>query len=372
MRTALLWTTTASALALSVLLCSNLFASEVSSVGSGTDARWVAATRYEMHGLTEEAVAEYLRLLATDPENEAARDRVMVLVGREMPQWLPEEAEKAAPFKCQAVEMAFGQGEEKAEQRLLITQEGFGAREGERWDELHETGFKHIDYGYVWQPSRKRYEVRVAAHWEEPGQHPIAHNALGATLAFYCLAKELLGLDPTKPWGDPVDVWVTNKGQPGARAQGRAIYLYSAKTPRPAGEWLREIAHEYGHVSFPGLGGFTETDDEWVDGHLAELLFPKWLTASGAAWLSWPVAEWECEASTERQRLIGLVGSGELDKARLAGKDKAARDYLLGLALRFEQTEGPEALGKALKKCARGTAAGFGKAVRDLPRKDGA
>ncbi len=362
------WLLTAALLsALFFLISSELLASEVTSVGSGTDARWMAATRYEMHGLTEEAVAEYLRILSVEPENEAARDRVKVLVSKEMPQWLPEEAAKAVPFACQVVEMQMTADEGEAKQRLLVTQEGFGAREGERWDELHASGFKHIDYGYVWQPSRKRYEVRVAAHWENPDQEPIARGALGATLAFYCLAKELLGLDPTKPWGDPVDVWVTNKGQPGARAQGRAIYLYSAKTSRSAGEWLRELAHEYGHVTFPGLGGFTETDDEWADGHLAELLFPKWFAATGADWLAWPAAEWEAEASKERARLLSLWSDDEARQApveRLKGKDQRAREYVVGLALWVEEKEGPQTLGEVLKKCPRGTGEGLARAVR--------
>jgi hypothetical protein len=315
-----------------------------------------------MHGLTEEAVAEYIRILAVDPENAGARDRANALVGKEMPQWLPEEAGQAAPFQCQVVEMRVWEGEKPTSQRLLITQEGFGAREGERWDELHETGFKHIDYGYVWQPSRKRYEVRVAAHWEAPAQQSLAQSALGATLAFYCLTKELLGFDPTKPWGDPVDVWVTNKGQPGARAQGRAIYLYAAGTPRPPGEWLREVAHEYGHVSFPGLGGFTQTDDEWVDGHLAELLLPKWLSATESQWLAWPVAEWEAQASKERADLLARWSEDavrQVTAERLSGKDQQARDDVVGLALWVEQNDGPRALGEALKKCARGTGAQF-------------
>ncbi len=353
--------------ALLFLNCLDLYASEVTAVGRGTEARWVAATRYEMHGLTEEAVAEYLRILAVEPENEAARDRIKALISKEMPQWLPGEAVKAMPFKCQTVEMPIKAAEDSANYRLLMTQEGFSAREGERWDEFHASGFKHIDYGYVWQPSRKRYEVRVAAHWENPDQEPIARGALSATLAFYCLVKELLAFDPTKPWGDPVDIWVTNKGEPGARAQGRAIYIYSAKTPRPPAEWLREVAHEYGHVSFPGLGGFSESDDEWADGHLAELLFPKWLTANGIDWLAWPAAEWEAEAKKERARLISRWPNDEAKQARaerLQGKDQQAREQAVGLALWIEEKEGPQALGKVLKKCPRSTGEGFGKAVR--------
>ncbi len=342
-----------------------------SASGDPHAGRRMAATRYEMQGLLEKAVAEYIKILAQDPDDPHARERAKALVEIQMPLWLPEEAETAAPFDHEAVVFEFppngtDPAAQKALYRLLITRGAFSAQEGARWDEVHEKGFALIDYAYVWHPVKRRYEVRVAAHWEEQGQTQLAHDALSAAAAFYCLVKERLGFDPTGRWGDPIDLWLTSKGEPGARAQGRSIYIYTAHTPRVPGEWLREIAHEYGHVSFPGLGGFEDTDDPWVDGHLAEVLLAKWLTADGVpAWMPWSMPDWEAAARQERERLLGLAGEAGIDTSRLSGKDEAARDYLLGLAVRLEAEQGPEGLAAVLRKCARGSAERFVRAAKE-------
>jgi len=364
------------------------------------------ASRYEMHGLVEKAVAEYLKILASDPGDPQAKARAMALISVQMPTWLPQEAEGVFPFAHEVVVLG-GKGDggrrqaatapkAPAEQgvaggellpnrggrrqapaereeaapaghRALVTSGSFSAREGERWDELHEKGFRRIDYAYVLQPVKNRYELRVAVHWETDDQAEVALRALRATLAFYCLAKEQLGFDPTGKWGDPIDVWVTSKGQPGARAQGRSIYLYAAQTERTPGEWLREVGHEYGHVCLPGIGGFKDTDDEWADGHISELLFPKWLTAGGVpGWMPWSVEEWEGEARPERERLMGLARGRPPTEALLKGTDEVAREYLLGMVLVVEDEGGPEALAKALAKCAQGTAEKFVQAAREV------
>ena len=139
---------------------------------------------------------------------------------------------------------------------------------------------------------------------------------------------------------------------------------------------MRQVAHEYGHVALPGIGGFTETDDPWADGHLGELLFPKWLAESGVpGWVPWSVARREREAARERERLRGLWSCDELRALwqeqtpaaePLDGDDAAARDRFLGLALHVEATEGPSFLGRALRRCPRGRPGEFVEAVRDM------
>jgi hypothetical protein len=350
----------AATLALSVALLCGRVGPAVAADPYAT--RRMMASRYEIHGLVEKAVAEYLKILAEDPDDPQARQRVNALVAAQMPTWLPKEAESAAPFPHEAIELKFdaiGEGAQ-GEYHLLLTRGAFAAQEGQRWDELHEKGFALIDYAYLWHPVKQRYEVRVAAHWEDSSQTELAQAALRAVAVFHCLAREYLGFDPTGRWGDPVDIWVTQKGEPGARAQGRSIYLYASQTPRPPGEWLREVAHEYGHVSFPGLGGFEDTDDPWVDGHLAELLFPKWLASCGTPeWLPWDVEAWTSEAAQRRALLLSTFRSAGPDGALLEGKDAAARDHFLGLVLEVEDRVGPQTFGEVLKKCPQGTVQHF-------------
>jgi len=319
------------------------------------------AQRYETHGLVDKAVAEYLKILGKDPEDSGARSRVRALVALQMPSWLPEAAETGWPFPHEVIRYELtGPMRGGEPYRLLVTQGAFTAPEGARWDQLHEKGFSRIDYTYVWHPIKKIYEVRVAAHWNTDEETKVAEKALHAVSAFYCLVKDELGFDPTGRWADPIDIWVTGKGEPGARAQGRSIYLYAVGTERTPGEWLRELGHEYGHVSLPGLGGFKDSDDEWADGDIAELLFPKWLSARGVPeWMPWSVQEWEAASAPERERLMGRVRSKGLDPTLVGGTEAAAREYLVGLALLVEDEGGAEGLSQVLRKCPQGTTAQF-------------
>ena len=343
------------------------------------------AAAYEERGLLEEAVAQHLAILVRAPGDEAARGRVDTLVAQRMPAWLPKAAEEVSPLACAAFELELrGSADTDGAAntyRLLVTREGFAAREGERWDEVHKKSLPRIDYGYVWEQGRERWVMKARAHGADAVDSELAQKALRTTLAFYCVAREYLGFDPTMPWGEPVDVWLGNRGRPGARAVGLSVYLYSVKTPRQPAEWVRQVAHEYGHVALPGIGGFTETDDPWADGHLGELLFPKWLAESGVpGWVPWSVASWETEAGQERERLRGLwscdelralwqgqpAGSGDPAEQTLDGEDAEARDRFLGLALHVEAADGPSFLGEVLRRCPRGRPGQFVSAVRGM------
>ncbi len=432
------------------------------------------AAAYEERGLLEAAVAEHLAMLARQPEDEEARRRAEELVEERMPRWLPEAAEQVAPFKRTALQLELeragqetrfprlrsgqacpteptrdggvgrprptnaggaqesrptnaggaqesrpiGQGAKKVSYRLLVTEEGFAAREGERWDEVHQRGLPWVDYGYVWEAGQGRWVMKVRVHWRDVEDGELAREALRATLAFYCVAREYLGCDPTAG-GKLVDVWLGTRGRPGARAVGGSVYLYSVGTPRAPAEWVRQVAHEYGHVALPGIGGFTETDDPWADGHLGELLFPKWLVGSGVPeWMPWSVEEWEAEAREERARLMGIWPREELGgllwqeasscrtqeqwqeasscrtqeqwqeqapaergswggrrqapaEHALSGRAEEARDCFLGLALHVEEAAGPRFLGEVLRRCPRGTATEFAAAVERLAEERG-
>ena len=66
-------------------------------------------------------------------------------------------------------------------------------------------------------------------HFSED-QAPLAQDILKLTLALCGAVRANLGYDPTR--SHPLDIWVCEKGPPGARTIGNSIYLYSVKTPR--------------------------------------------------------------------------------------------------------------------------------------------
>jgi hypothetical protein len=347
------------------------------------DTRRNLGEAYAARGLVEDAVREYAAVLLWEPGDEKARARAKELIASQMPVWLPAGVEGVGVLSCMMCQMGMrgttaGAGtpapQPEAEThtyRLLVTEESFQAREGERFDQVHGKKLSWVDYGYAWDEARGRWEMRVRVHWQGERSALLARQALRATLAWYCVAREYLGCDPTRPWGQPVDVWLMDEGEPGARAVGRSMYLYAVKTPREPSEWVREVAHEYGHIALPGIGGFTDTDDPWADGHLSELLFTKWLSASGIPrWMPWSVEGWEQEARVERERLV-VPARGEVNPPRLTGTGEDARDCFLGLALWVEEEMGPGFLGDVLRRCPRGTAGQFMEAVRGLVEERG-
>ncbi len=328
------------------------------------------ADDYASQGMIEDAVSEYLFLLARHPRRVELREKVSSLIAREMPRRLPSTVEEARPFPLDAFALqlagAGGKGREKT-YRVLTTEAGLAPEEGLQTGPLHAWRFPHIEYGYCWDESGGRWVMKARVHWKRAEDRALAQDALRSLLALWCVVDDRLDRDPTQPWDQPIDLWLAPGGPPGGRAMGRNIYLFAVAEPRPPGEWWRELAHEYGHASLPGIDGFTDTDDPWADGHLGELLFIEWLagSAQGADWLPWSLKAAEKEAAARRAALMAAA-AGPVQAPRLAGTDAAARDYFLGLALRVESAAGPRFLGRALARCPRGRPADFVRAVDAL------
>jgi hypothetical protein len=337
---------------------------------------------YAERGFVEEAVAQYLELLARDPSDAASRGRVEELVALRMPMWLSERAEGLAPFRRSVLDLALGDRDSAAgivRGRFLVTQQGFSASEGYDHDRTHGWSFPRIDYGYAWVPASGRWVMKARAHWSRPEDAGLAQGALKLLLALYAVGREYLDRDPTRPlrlrseqdWGQPVDLWLSERKEPGARSVGRDIYLYATKTNRTATEWFRELAHEYGHVAFPGIDGFTDTDDPWADGELAELLFPRWLSAGSPDWLPWSAVDAEREAEPRRREMIARARATGANPSLLVGTGNAAREHFVALALWVEEAAGPRLLGQALAQCPRGRPSQFVAAAEMLARPRG-
>jgi hypothetical protein len=281
-----------------------------------------------------------------------------------MPVWLPVMAAKVEPFPLETVQLDLPGDDDYA---FLLTTEGLAAHQGERVDRLRGWSFPRVAYGYVWERAARRWQMRVRVHYPE-SQAALAQAALKTTLALYGTVRGTIGLDPTKGKG-PLDVWLCERGPPGAFSAGTSLYLHAVGTQRDAPEWLREVAHEYGHAALPGLGGFTKTDDAWADGELGELLFVKWLAAAKAEWLPWPVAAAEAAARVRRDELIARAPKP--NAKLLAGLDAKARDHFLGLALRVEAKGGPKLLADVLARCPRGSATRFAREATKVAKARG-
>ncbi|MDF2439652.1 MAG: hypothetical protein JWN98_636 [Abditibacteriota bacterium] len=72
------------------------------------------------------------------------------------------------------------------------------------------------------------------------------------------------------------------------------IMFFKMTQPRSEAEWLREIAHEYGHVALPPFGGFRAPLEPYGNGEIGETL--------GAMWALAAAAEFDVSAPTPVQR----------------------------------------------------------------------
>ncbi|MCC7494044.1 MAG: hypothetical protein IT204_16925 [Fimbriimonadaceae bacterium] len=108
-----------------------------------------------------------------------------------------------------------------------------------------------------------------------------AEQLLDTLLRVHWLAVETLGREP---WDGQradqvVDVWLTpNLATEALHAGGERwlnnLYFYQAAAPRQPVEWVRETAHEFGHLVLPRIGRYTNTQqfEVWLDGPLGERL----------------------------------------------------------------------------------------------------
>ena len=59
-------------------------------------------------------------------------------------------------------------------------------------------------------------------------------------------------------------------------ARVNTIYVYSVQSLDDPLEFARELAHEYGHATLPGIGGYSEPED-WANGDIGERVYMSWL-----------------------------------------------------------------------------------------------
>lgn len=161
-------------------------------------------------------------------------------------------------------------------------------------------------------------------------------------------AAALLG--PLSPTGE-VRVWLPRAGQAGGEQFRDSIYLFAAQVARSDGEWVREVAHELGHVLLPSFARY-EAPEPMENGYLGERLLPKWLSDLGER------AVWDGRVSLAeyvRDRVAPLrsrfLDAGPASSLR-ADRGAAGMDYAIGMILALEAQHGPAFLSRVFAHAA--------------------
>ena len=117
--------------------------------------------------------------------------------------------------------------------------------------------------------------LEVSALWPQDDKDPRILAQLGPLMPSVNTGKSTLDATPEitateRPW-TPIAGNV--ESAPGE------ILFWKAGMERPEAEWLRELFHEYGHVSLPPIGGFRAPLEPYANGFIGETLGMMWAAA---------------------------------------------------------------------------------------------
>jgi hypothetical protein len=192
---------------------------------------------------------------------------------------------------------------------------------------------------------------------------PLAQQVMTALLKFYWIAWEYLGRTPqyapSQDPGKPVEIWLCEDGEGAGEQWQNHLYLYQIGLPRSGWEWLRELAHEYGHHVFPPVGRewASPQREPWLNGEWGERLLLSWLAANLPPdpddQTPWEREAWSANlfAAYDRTAIRPLVERFLQEGPRspsVTEASDAGADYALGLALSIPLLHGPALLRETL------------------------
>lgn len=189
-------------------------------------------------------------------------------------------------------------------------------------------------------------ERRFVVHYNEAADEALARR-VGAVLArLHWLARDYLGRMPLSSdrGSGYVDVWLQREGPAGGEEYNGHLYLTGIGESRPAAEWVRELAHEYAHLTIPVAGPYTEPE-QWANGYLGERLFLKWLLVDNGATDLWdqPIngqGYLTHQVIPFRTRFLE-AGPDAPDAERMDGR---GMEFFIGTVLALEAAHGPSLL----------------------------
>lgn len=218
--------------------------------------------------------------------------------------------------------------------------------------------FPHMLYAYSYDQKNQCWRLCFRVMWQDvPGdaaadRAQLAQRTAQLMVRLSNLLAAYTDLTPRFTEDGVVNIWMAERGEAGAETSNGNIYVYSVSTPRRPFEWVRQLTHEFGHLTIPVVGGYTQP--EWgANGRLGERLIMRWLAQNISAdethpWLRALTAD---EAIEKRvNTLIRQFAELGPEAAQLRGTDAAAMDDFVGMALYLEQVRGSRYLTSLLEK----------------------
>lgn len=202
--------------------------------------------------------------------------------------------------------------------------------------------------------------TRLVTVHHEPGQTAQARRAARLCARLLRLHFDRFQRDAAFPRGSVhADVWLVPDAPPsapgiGGETRADQVYVFAtASAPRTALEWVRTLAHEWGHLTLPAARGFTDPESD-ASGYLGERLYLKWLREDA---LRRPALSADDGTETGdlalyyRRQILPLMerfAKAGPNAKTMNGTDGAAMDLYIGGVLASDEAFGAALLGRAL------------------------
>jgi len=358
---------------------------------------------YELEDQPLKALSSYGRLLELRPDDEYGRGRITHLFfGGPFPRRLKLSLLTYSPvsFVTDQCRVQLGAGLDGLQRRIAYTTgvvfpEEMEDGAGPVVTEIPSAGgqgvvgrarFNRACYGYVAVPEGEDLRLTVMVHYPSAllSQHGNDYAGLGERIAHmvlraHCYSRAAYGL-PQAVEQKVVRVWMCEDGPTGAEQYEDDIFVYDIARDRHPAEWLREVAHEWGHYALPMMGRFGAPEPD-AAGVAGEALFLQLLADEAGLVVGEP---WPSERA--QSAIDGLWGNGEVGLAEYltgmrkrtmdlwlsegpnsqlaAGLGEDAFDYLVGMLLWVEAAHGHDMLRATLLKAPGETPADYYYAYR--------
>jgi hypothetical protein len=203
-------------------------------------------------------------------------------------------------------------------------------------------GWKYTRRAAVYIASSRRYTL----HYQNGEDAAIAARVADLLGRLHCAA---VGFAPRSTAPPEVHVWLPRAGRAGGEQFRDSIYLFAVQVPRSDGEWVREVAHELGHLLLPSLARYDDPEP-MENGYLGERLLPKWLFDRGIRSV-WDgrvrLAEYLRQRAAPLRTAFLKAGPGSPLRT---DRGPAGMDYAIGLILTLEAQHGPELLARVIAR----------------------
>lgn len=284
---------------------------------------------YELEGRKLQALSAYGRLLELRPDDSYGRERITHLFfADEFPRRLRLDLLQFSPisFVVDQTRVTLDEPQHELSRRIAYTSgvlfpEEMQYGEGPITVSIPSAGgqgvvgsarFNRAVHGFTAVPEGDELRLTVTVYYPSPllsetgaDYSSLAEQIAHLTLRMYSYSRGAYGLPPAAE-DQRVRVLMCESGPTGAEQYESDIFIYDIGRERKPAEWLRQIAHEWGHYALPRMARFNEPEPD-AAGVLGEVLFLQLLANEAAlvAGEAWP-------SERARAAIDGLWGNGQV------------------------------------------------------------